>query len=401
MPGTRVVILDEIRSWATVKESATPVYCIGDVAGTGKSTVTRTLLNEWEKKEPYPFAFFFSQAGSSMQTASDFCFFIRGQIQAYGGPELDEYWRKLTPMLDILRSQRIEQQWAKLVYEPLCLLPKSDLRVLVVDALDECTLDTRRPLLECILKAASSGSLPHIRIFITTRNEPDILNLLRDGAYSKSIIHKPLRTLASDKADVALYVNDRLDRANIFTSSPDQRRRLIDRCDGLFIFAFLACKLLEDTGGEEKPLEDLLREFTSLDVLYHRTLSRADTVKQYTREVLKSILGVIVVAKQPLSISAIADLLQPPVKATTVETTIEKLGSILGSGGVDEPVYILHATFTEFLLRQSWVTTTGEKTVNEYAISKAISNRNMAIGCLSIMLRELKGTFRFIIYAEG
>jgi NACHT domain len=400
-------VLEDIRVWARTKENVTPVYCIADVAGTGKSTISHTMHDEWSSQPTTPLAFFFSLEGAGTQTATDFCFFIKEQIEALGLPELHDYWKGLAPSLTILRSQKVEQQWARLVLEPLRLLPKSETRVLVVDALDECTMATREPLLECILKACSSESLSHMRIFITTRNEPDIVKLLQNSVYKKSVLQKSLRNSPSAKADVALYVNHRLDETNIFTSAPEQRQILTDRCDGLFIFAFLACKLLEDACGDSQPLEDILHEFTSLDVLFYRTLSRADVTPKYTRELLKNILGTIVVAQEPLSVSAITDLLPTPAKQTArakptdVANMVGRLGSILGSGGIDEPVYILHATFTDFLLRQTWVTTSGERARNDYAINKAQCNRVMARGCLSILLNELQGVFPELIEQDS
>ena len=401
LEGTRVEVLQEIRAWAGAQENPLPVYCIADVAGTGKSTIALTMYEEWRKQGPTPLAFFFSQGGASLRTATDFCFFLKEQIKALeGGPELDEYWRKLEPSLTILRSQDIEQQWTKLVYEPLRLLPKSDVRVLLVDALDECTLATRGDLLKCILSACSSGSTPHIRVFITTRNEPDIRKLLLHDTYSKIIIQKTLRNAGNAKKDVAFYVDHRLDESGIFESAPEQRQLLIDRCDGLFIFAFLACQLLEQSSEEGKPLEDILKEFTQLDVLYNQTLSIAEKPAKYNRELLKNILGVIVAALEPLSITAISTMLPDPVKISGVQTLIGRLGSIVGSGGVDEPVYILHATFREFLLRQSWVTTTQLTMTNVYAISNSISNRNMARSCLNVLINELKSMV-YLLYGAS
>jgi len=117
------------------------------------------------------------------------------------------------------------------------------------------------------------------------------------------------------------------------TESSSQRRLLIDRCDGLFIFAFAACQLLEDSNGGEKPLKDIFHEFTDLDGLYYKTLANADTRPQCTREALKSILSVVVAAHEPLSVAVIAALLPTRVKATDVQVVVSKLGSILGSGG--------------------------------------------------------------------
>jgi NACHT domain len=396
MEGTRVEILEEIRVWARMKASGTRIYCIGDVAGTGKSTIAKTLAKEWYNDGILVAMFFFSQESTSVGTASDFCFSIADQIEEFDrSPDLKAYWESIFAGRKNLASRDFDEQWSKLVLRPLSMLSQRGNLLLVVDAPDECTASTRIPLLECLLKACSSESLLHIRVLLTTRNEPDLLKLLRHNAFSNIILHKSLRNSTNSNADVAFYVNQRLDQNEIFTSSPEQRLLLVDRCDGLFIFAFLACNLLEDACSDDRPLEDILHEFTSLDALYHRTLSRADRSPKFTREPLRMILGIIIVAQEPLSISAIKDLLVPSVGSMDVAALVGRLGTILASGGIEEPLYILHATFTEFLLRQNWVTTSGRKAINEYAVSRAQSNRLMARGCFSILLKDLSGELMY------
>lgn len=392
MEGTRVEILEEIRAWAHMKETGTRIYCIGDVAGTGKSTIAKTLAKEWYSEGLLVAMFFFSQESTSVGTASDFCFSVADQIEEFDrSPELKAYWESIFASRKNLASRDFDEQWSKLVLRPLSMFSQRGNLLLVIDAPDECTAPTRTPLLECLLKACSSESLQHIRVLLTTRNEPDLLRLLRHKDFSNIILHKSLRNSANSNADVAFYVNQRLDQSEIFTSSPEQRVLLIDRCDGLFIFAFLACNLLEDACSDDRPLADILHEFTSLDALYHRTLSRADRSPKFTREPLRMILGVIVIAQEPLSISAIKDLLAPSVGSVDVAALVGRLGTILGSGGIDDPLYILHATFTEFLLRQNWITTGGRKAINEYAVSRVQINRIMARNCCSILMNNLVG----------
>ncbi|KIM23456.1 hypothetical protein M408DRAFT_263466 [Serendipita vermifera MAFF 305830] len=387
LQGTRIQVLEEIRVWARPKETPTPVYCIGDVAGTGKSTISRTMYDEWSMSKQKTLAFFFSREGAATQTATDFCFFIGEQIRVAGGPEIKEYWSKLEPGLVLLRQQPVQQQWTRLVYEPLCLLPNDGPLILIIDALDECTKATRADLLKCALNACTSGMLPQLRLYITTRNEADIVPLLQNDAYEKNIVHKSLLGSSSAKEDVGLYVSHRLDEINAFMSDSKPRSLLIERCGGLFIFAFLACKLLEDAYNENEPLDSILHSFTSLDVLYHQTLSRADNNIVKNREQLKNILQIIVIAQEPLSITAISDLLPSNASTNSVKKAISNLGSLLASREIDDPVYILHATFTEFLLRQNWVATSGMSVPNEYAIGRAQANRAMTRGCLANLLR--------------
>jgi len=220
--------------------------------------------------------------------------------------------------------------------------------------------------------------------------EPDLHKVFQySDAYRHMIIEKSIRTLPNTRLDVETYVNHRLNEMHILSS--DQRTQLIERCGGLFIFASLACDLLQQAYRKNEILEEILNEFTSLDALYHQVISRADPIPRHTTEELKTILGIIVVAEAPLSIRSIAALLPPSGDPIDVGSIVGNLGSIISIGTNNEPIYIMHATFTEFLLRQHWITKgSNTKTKNNYAISRSESNRLMARGCLSVLSRELK-----------
>ena len=81
------------------------------------------------------------------------------------------------------------------------------------------------------------------------------------------------------------------------------------------------------------------------------------------------------------------------MNVSAVEVIVKKLGSILGSGTVDQAVYILHATFNEFLLRKSLTIErktdpiTGHEDIkiieNKHYINKAEAEHTALRGCLS------------------
>lgn len=315
------------------------------------------MATYWYQEAMLVAMFFFSQEGSSVRTAGDLCFSFADQIEEYDrSPALKAYWANLAPSRKNLASRDIEEQWEKLVHKPLSLLSRKDVSLLVIDAIDECTIATRVFLLQCLLASVSSGALPNIRILLTTRNEPDIQQVLQHETLGATIIHKSLHAPtdpAGNDEDIAFYLDHRLSQMRAFDFTPVERTQ---RCNGLFIFAFLACELLKESYTKPQPFRDILNEFTPLDALYHRVLTRADGNPKYTRDVLRMILGVIVVAQVPLSIAAISSLLPETTDPVDVGGIVSNLGSIISSGGFDEPVYILHATFMEFPLRQRWVT---------------------------------------------
>ena len=365
------------------------MYCIADLAGTGKSTIAYTMAEEWSAEQ----CFIFSFSNESTRKAQALCISLAKQIiGACYGLSWDKHWAKLSSTLSSPLTQSVENLWNKLVYEPLGICGVHERHVVVVDALDECGQETRIPLLKCLLDACISTSQPQIRLLLTTRKEDDIRGILEMDAFHHAILSRSLRDSEMSRADIAHYIDYRLKAAKVVGLEMAQRKQLVERCNGLFMFASLACDLLQSecAGDQSVRLHDMLEEFTSLDALYHRTLSRVVNNSEYIQARLMDTLRVIMVAREPLSIGAIAAFLS--VDINTVNTIVKKLGSILGSGTVDEAVYILHATLKEFFLRESWIErkmdpTTGEEDAkemqNRYYINKEEAERAMLKGCLS------------------
>lgn len=142
--------------------------------------------------------------------------------------------------------------------------------VLVIDALDECDKETRPRLLKYLLETCVSKSQPRIRLLLTTRIEEDICRILEMDTFRDRIVSRSLRDSEASRADVVRYVDYRLDVGRVIGIGTSQREKLLDRCNGLFIFASLACDLLErGCADDQLLLQDMLDEFTSLDALYH------------------------------------------------------------------------------------------------------------------------------------
>ena len=378
--------MKDIRRWHRAEnDSEKPVYCIGDVAGTGKSTIAVTMAEEWSKEQC--FSFFFST--DSAHKARTLCISLAKQVIASCyGQNWDEYWAKLPSDLSSPISQNVENLWEKLVAQPFGICGVHKRHVLVVDALDECEKGTQVQLLKCLLGACTSKSQPEIRLLLTTRKEEDIIREM--AAFHDAIVLRSLRDSEASRADITRYVNYRLGVGEVIELGTEQRKQLIDRCNGLFMFASLACDLLKKACADDLPrlLQDILDKFTSLDTLYLQTLSQVGNSLDYTRARLMDILRVILVARESFSITDIAALLS--MKVNSVEKIVKQLGSILSSGAIDQPVYILHATLKEFLLRERLkieekmeLKTGGKEIENEYYISQAEAERAVLKGCLS------------------
>src|SRR5277367_5942029 len=71
--GTRVAILERIRTWA--KDTATPkrIFWLNDTAGAGKTTIASTMAREWMREGQLAGRFFFTPNSKLASGISEFC----------------------------------------------------------------------------------------------------------------------------------------------------------------------------------------------------------------------------------------------------------------------------------------------------------------------------------------
>lgn len=68
--NTRVQVLGKIRDWADAKEAGY-IFWLSRWAGTGKSTISRTIAREYFDKQRLGASFFFSRGGETSATPAN------------------------------------------------------------------------------------------------------------------------------------------------------------------------------------------------------------------------------------------------------------------------------------------------------------------------------------------
>ena len=148
-PGTRVAILEDLCQWLLddYERSAPSIYWITGVAGSGKSTISRSLLDMAQRMRIAHSSFFFSRDHDDRKTCQKLMATIARDLVSYEDPKViqcvhDAVEKKQDsgPFLD---------QVHHLLRQPL---ESASHRVLLIwDALDECMdTDERRLLCELI-----------------------------------------------------------------------------------------------------------------------------------------------------------------------------------------------------------------------------------------------------------
>jgi hypothetical protein len=200
--------------------------------------------------------------------------------------------------------------------------------VIVIDGLDECGASNGASLLETLIDSLANHS---IKLFVTSHNEAEIVNALRD------LPHTPYELQDVEvSGNVRLYWEHNLDELRRCKRLPDWRssievEQLVELTGFLFIYASTILKIISNTRASPiRKLRDLLvisRSGTSSAVAFvgpdnHGPLEKlyihilAEAVKdddghmstEYAHH-LHDILEVMIYAQAPITPQALSDLL--------------------------------------------------------------------------------------------
>ncbi|CAG7852082.1 Vegetative incompatibility protein HET-E-1 [Serendipita indica DSM 11827] len=242
LPGTRVQILQEIRQWRLDPIADKRIFWLCDVGGSGKSTVTLTMCKEWDNtKDVLAGRFFFSKNARQTSETDDFCSVFAEDIGARNKIILKQI-KMIKEEDPHLLGRGLYHQFAKLIEEPL-QLATTDI-VLVIDAVDECKKKMRGELIELLVEKLSS--MPKLKLFITSRPEPDIVAILQGRAIVRGMHFKMHgKEQQSNLDDIRAYVDVHL--VDLLTEP--QRSQIVERSNGLFIWITTAHLELQQAQG--------------------------------------------------------------------------------------------------------------------------------------------------------
>jgi len=396
--------------WSDTPNNAC-IFWLNGMAGTGKSTIARTVAREWAKKERLGASFFFSRGQGDRAHASKFFTTLAYQL-AYAQPKLAACIHKAICDRPDIPRQSLREQWKHLILEPLCQLsnlsPQLQSLILVIDALDECDggnddgNDTG--LILGLLSEAKTLSSVRLQVFVTSRPETPIrhgFNYIPNAAHRDFILHEISKPMVN--RDISALFQHEFDRIRMGhrlpTEWPDEPSlgHLIQKADGLFIYAATVCRFIghEDSYPPERltfVLEGSMDDGSptvKLDLMYTKLLRYAvvkDREPQRTVRLLqrfRRIVGSIVILLDVLSASALGQLLA--TKPREVERTLESLRSMLSySDSEGSPIRLLHPSFRDFLLDNRRCDDP------RFSIVGDIAHGDLAVSCLELMSRHLK-----------
>ncbi|KAJ4129475.1 hypothetical protein NW765_016348 [Fusarium oxysporum] len=409
LPNTRVELLDLISRWIDDPEART-IFWLNGMAGTGKSTISRTIARSRSQLGDLGASFFFKRGETDRGHLAKFFPTIACQL-AESVPALATHIQDVIDADSAIVGKALREQFDKLIWGPLSrmLLTSRSLLplVFVIDALDECEQDADIRLLIDLLSRTQSPQLPRLRIFITSRPELAIRLGFSNvkGTYQDFILHEIPASIV--RHDIRVYLEHELGiiRHTFNLYAEEQKlpsdwpgefklQRLVTMVVPLFIFASTVCRFIGDwkCGNPNKQLQIVLRHMnenhgSKLGMTYSPALKQqlTDRTRREKEEIVKEfrlIVGSIVCLASPLSTRALAVMLEVPLD--TLADRLRMLHSVLSVPAThDLPVRLLHLSFRDYIADP------GTKEINEFWVDEDLMHQDLAKQCLHIMRNTL------------
>jgi hypothetical protein len=407
---TRQELLGDIETWLqSVGDVTAPsIYWLTGVAGCGKSTVSRTVIDR-AKDLNLPCSWFcFSRDYPDRRSPDKLMTTVALDLISTGDSLfIHEIHNAVTKGID--GSRPLLDQMEGFLRGPLAAAPQSSQPVVLVwDALDECS-DSRATLIALLNLL---HTLPQsTRIFLTSRLEDD-LDTARNSLMKKTSVQHHDLTFHKDQSDDTLHDIDIFMRASLKQISAgrsdwpgeDALKALNCIPDGLFMIAEFICRFL-DHPQKDRRLKSLLHEGsfdhggTTIDKLYswYRTglhhIFRDDTTQEL--EHAKIVMATILVVQCPLSGSALANFIK--LDKLVVWGILERLSPFLegGSAAAMEhqtyPIRFVHKSMSDFLVFDNVSTT-----ITALQMGVVFARAHLASCCLEILTDRVSDALRWI-----
>ncbi|KND90066.1 Vegetative incompatibility protein HET-E-1 [Tolypocladium ophioglossoides CBS 100239] len=406
LPNTRVELLHQVSGWA-LDPGSEAVFWLNGMAGTGKSTISRTVARDFARGGHLGASFFFKRGETDRGGMARFVSTIAADLTRRI-PAIALHVKDAIDNDPAILRKTLREQFDKLVWHPLSLiqpnLPNLGPIVIIIDALDECERENDIELMFYLFSRAKNLSTTRLKIFVTSRPELPIRLGFKaiEGKYQDLILHDIPQPVIEH--DISAFLEHELARIRAkYNASVEKDRRLAGDWPGpsnietlvkmaipLFIFATTVCLFIADrriatpykqlkkvllprAGGQVSQLGS-----TYLPVLDNLIVGLSTSKQEEILQEFRNIIGSIVILASPLSPSALARILDVP--RDDVEGRLDTLHSVLNVPlSAETPVRLLHLSFRDFLLDPE------QRAGNAFWIDEKQTHQAMAGHCLRVL----------------
>lgn len=404
LPETRTELLATINNWASDSESERIFWLCGK-AGTGKSTIARSIARKLDEQGYLGASFFFNR-GKDKRSHAKLLFPTVARQLADLFPDVARGVARALIRDSFASHAHLVPQFEKLVLEPLAcvestIMPSTGL-VLVIDALDECdspeSIKTILRLLSTIEKITSV----RLRVFVTSRPELPVelgfRNMCRDlhcdvrlEEAQQSTIEHDIRVFYDTRFS-EIRGNDLIGELTPGWPGEDNTQLLVQMAVPLFIYAFTVTRFISE--NPRKNLDLIVRQnrdssltglkSTYLPILQQLVASEDDGGHESRVEDFKTIVGTTVLLHNPLSASALAQVLD--IHIGDIGRTLQMFRSVLnipqtadGLMNRTEPITLFHLSFRDFLVSHD------QKKGNLFWIDAGERHKSLGLACIRLL----------------
>ncbi|KAM5359025.1 hypothetical protein ACJA88_015235 [Fusarium oxysporum] len=410
-PQTRVDLLAQIYKWAGDPNSER-IYWLQGMAGTGKSTISRTVAYELSRKKVLGASFFFKRGEGDRGKAARFFPTIAAQL-VRRLPSLMPHIQDAIETDSCIGEMAVSKQFENLIRLPLTKIPSNPQNpatvVIIIDALDECDREKDIQAIVSLLPQVKQVTSVHLKFFVTSRPEIPVYVEFRriHEPYKDFILH--LVDEHTIEHDITAFLNSKLAEIrndyNIHPlggqqlseswPSPTEVHGLVKMAIPLFIFAATACQLIQKRkhGDPEENLNKILERTTGtqisklnelylfvLEQLLNDPTDSGEELEELSKR-FQEIVGAIVILADPLSAACLARLLD--INEKRIRYMVGLLPSVLYMpSGKSTPIKPLHLSFQDFLINRD------KHKTDQFWVDEKETHKKLAIRCLQLLMND-------------
>ena len=326
-------------------------------AGFGKSAIARTVAEQWDRSERLAATFFFFRNSGDQSKVVRLVSTLAYHLTRYI-PETTQSIENALIEDESILKQPIEQQFQKLIINPVAALPKqSHRRMIIIDALDECEdRESIRQLIEFITRV-DYFKFP-IDILFTSRREEHVRKIF-ESSFNDMIFQISLSNTAFDvHRDIKHFLRSQF--SNIYRENPrvmentplpwpssSDLNEIVRKVNGSFIFASILMRYISEGIEPPQRLKLIVERHNGIDGMYTEIVQRF-----WGHEHFRIVFSTIMLLRTPLSVIGLASLLDFSIP--DVLTEIFKIQSILVIPADNKtPVDLVHTSLRDFSVSKS------------------------------------------------
>ncbi|KAK6337269.1 hypothetical protein TWF730_002675 [Orbilia blumenaviensis] len=425
LEGTRVDLLNHVNQWVDDPNGKCIFWMYG-MAGTGKSTISRTVARSLQINRKLGASFFFKRGEADRSSGTRFFTTLAFQLAHYS----DGLGSLIAKAIDAdprISTKNFAEQFEKLIAEPLsgygseCMSSAPEVVVLLIDALDECESKNDIERIVNLLAHLADIKSVKARVFFTSRPELTIRPLfgaLPSEKHDDLILHE----VPKIEQDISTFLSHELKKIagnkeySLHQDWPGAERIqiLVDMATPLFIYAATLCRFITSNSKHpEQQIQALVdgslkdgpegyvssesedqispseQQAWKLQKTYLPILERlidADATGyeiETTTKDFKEIVGTIINLASPLSVPNLGRLLL--TEERDIGFMLRKLHSVLDvPKDRHTPVRTFHLSFHDFLSNPQL------KGKNKFWVDKKEAHERITSRCIEIMNEGLK-----------